>query len=464
MTTVLIIDDDQSLCYSIKRVLEKKYTICVAYDSISAFKQLKEEDIHLVLLDYRLKNENGLDILDVIQFKWPKIPVIMMTAYGTNQTIMKAMRNGAVDYFVKPIDVEELHDSLAKHAPMTICEGDCFTLNTEFEQVENNFIGNSKNIRTILKNIPSMAMTDSSILIYGESGTGKEIIAHLIHQFSQRKDQPFIAVNCAAIPEQLLESELFGYVKGAFTGADKDKKGKFELADKGTLFLDEIGDIPLGLQPKLLRALQEQQVEKVGDTSSTDFDVRIIAASNKQIENLIGENAFRDDLYFRLNVLKINLPALRERLDDIEELLLYFTSKMAKKLNKKITCIEKNVLHKLKNHTWPGNVRELQNVIQRAVIFSTQNCLKADDILIEKIEFNHSDELNNGHMFEYFSTVFEENILESSIKHLEKEIIKGCLVKNKYHLSNTAKQLGTSRVTLNSKIKKYLIHTTEEME
>jgi len=453
---VLIIDDDTSLCYSLQRVLKRDYEVSVAHNSSDTYKCCAENTFDIIFLDYRLGKENGLSILKKLLEKYPGMPVVLMTAYGTNQTILEAMQIGAVDYLVKPVSRENLIDVIEKNTRFTQrCGPDCFRIES-YDFSEEAFIGSSKCIRDILKTIPLIGSTQSPVFISGESGTGKEVIARMIHRFSTDRKGEFIAINCAAIPDALLESELFGHAKGAFTSAHQDKKGKFELADNGTLFLDEIGEMPMSLQPKLLRVLQENQVERIGANHLRSLDVRIISASNQPLETLISMNRFREDLFFRLNVIKMDLPPLRDRQDDIKELLIFFTKIFSNKYNRDIKCIEHQVIEKLHAHSWPGNIREFQNVIQRAVIFCKSDYLSTDDIELDLIEKTGINDL-----YSFFEKKFSEKFLEQSVDYLEKEIISGTLNKLNGHLFNTSQHLGISRVTLNSKIKKYGLKSDE---
>jgi len=449
--SVLIVDDDSSLCYGLKRLLSENFEVHTALNGTDAIDLLKKNKFNIIFLDYKLGEENGLDVLRSIKSIDQEVPVVMMTAYGKNNVVLESIKLGAIEYIVKPVEPEYIIQIVNKFAQIRdheICPKNSSKL--DFDSFNDElFIGSSKSVRDVMIIVAGVAETNYPVLVTGESGTGKELIVKLIHKYGNRKDKPFIPINCAAIPEELLESELFGYEKGAFTGADKSKMGKFEIADGGTLFLDEIGDMPLDLQAKLLRVLQDGAIERLGSNKLKKVDVRIVAATNKDLKDLIQKGQFREDLYYRLNVVNINLPPLRERKDDIKELTIYFTIKYSKELNKNICCIEDEVFDILQEYDWPGNVRELENVIRKAVLITKDNLIKPEDIKIDKIKSY------NVYVTEYFFNKYKDNLLVKSVEEIEARLIKRALKMNNYNLSKTAEILGISRVTLNAKLKKY---------
>ncbi|MGA1863271.1 sigma-54 dependent transcriptional regulator [Deferribacter thermophilus] len=449
--SVLIVDDDSSLCYGLKRLLSENFEVHTALNGTDAIDLLKKNKFNIIFLDYKLGEENGLDVLRSIKSIDQEVPVVMMTAYGKNNVVLESIKLGAIEYIVKPVEPEYIIQIVNKFAQIRdheICPKNSSKL--DFDSFNDElFIGSSKSVRDVMIMVAGVAETNYPVLVTGESGTGKELIVKLIHKYGNRKDKPFIPINCAAIPEELLESELFGYEKGAFTGADKSKMGKFEIADGGTLFLDEIGDMPLDLQAKLLRVLQDGAIERLGSNKLKKVDVRIVAATNKDLKDLIQKGQFREDLYYRLNVVNINLPPLRERKDDIKELTIYFTIKYSKELNKNICCIEDEVFDILQEYDWPGNVRELENVIRKAVLITKDNHIKPEDIKIDKIKSY------NVYVTEYFFNKYKDNLLVKSVEEIEARLIKRALKMNNYNLSKTAEILGISRVTLNAKLKKY---------
>lgn len=458
MSKILIIDDDKSLCYSLKRVLENQHDIQTAYNSEEAFKALKSAPFDLVLLDYRLGKENGLEVLNSIKQMESDLPVVIMTAFGSSDIVIKSINEGARDYLIKPIEPNDLETVIQRYSKRSpdFCR-DNFSFVTDFEFVPNTFIGSSRPVNEILKTVARVASTNTSVFITGESGTGKELVARLIHKHSSRCDKPFVAINCAAIPENLMESELFGYARGAFSGAYKTKIGKLEYADGGTVFLDEIGDTPFNIQTKILRFLQEGVIEKLGENVSKKLDVRVLSATNKDIAKMMDEASFRQDLLYRLNVVNIHLPPLRERKEDLKDLLIYFVRLYSDKLKIKIHCIDNAILDLLKSYDWPGNIRELQNVISGGIMLSSSGYLNKENIKIELKTESLEGDVEEFNLFHYFSSRFPNNILEKSIELVEKEILNKILRKNHFHLSRSADDLGISRVTLNTKIKKYQI-------
>ncbi|WP_246798683.1 sigma-54-dependent transcriptional regulator [Deferribacter autotrophicus] len=450
---VLIVDDDNALCYSLKRVLGDHFDVYTALNMDEALNHLKSIKFDIMFLDYKLGEINGLDVLEEAKKIDANLPVVVMTAYGTSNLILDSIKMGAIEYLVKPVAPDELIKIINKLKRTDLgesCPENSYKID-DYEYHENIFIGSSPVMKDVMVLVANVARTDYPVLITGESGTGKELIAKIIHQYSKRSESVFIPINCAAIPEELLESELFGYEKGAFTGAEKGKLGKFELAHNGTIFLDEIGDMSIDLQAKLLRVLQDGTIEKLGCSKFHYVNVRIIAATNKNLKSMIREGKFREDLFYRLNVVNIHLPPLRERKDDIKELAIYFAKKYSKELNKRICCIENEVFEILKEYNWPGNVRELENVIRKAVLITRDNLIKVEDIKIDgEIEKKDVQDIT-----EYFTSKYKYNLLEKSVEEVEEKLIRKALKMTNYHLSNTAELLGISRVTLNAKLKKY---------
>ncbi|MGE4496453.1 MAG: sigma-54-dependent transcriptional regulator [Deferribacterales bacterium] len=455
MKKILIIDDDTSLCYGMKRVLSGRYSVSTASGSDEAFSHLGGENFSLILLDYRLGSENGLEVLEKIKEISPSVPVVMLTAFGTSDTVLDSFKLGAADFLVKPVDYEELTVCIEKYArPEKISCGEDALAVEETDEKGSAFVGSSRKIRDVFKLIATVANSNTPVFITGESGTGKELIAGLVHERSHRRDKPFVVINCAAIPRELLESELFGYVKGAFTGAHQDRIGKFEAAHTGTLFLDEIGELPVELQSKMLRVLQNGTIEKLGSNKPVHVDVRIVSATNRNIAELIGAGEFRTDLFYRLNVVDIKLPPLRERTDDIPPLAVFFTAKYAREAGKSICCIDREVVDIFRSYPWPGNIREMQNVIKKAVILSSSNRITESDIQLA--EHTAEKSVNSATvLWEYFFAKFPSDTLNRSVEELEKTLIEKSLLKNSNHLSHTAEELGITRVTLNAKMKKY---------
>jgi two-component system nitrogen regulation response regulator GlnG len=375
---VLIIDDEKDVHYSFRRLLEKEpLEILSAESGDEGIRLARKSPPDLIVMDIRMGQQSGLDTLKELRQMNPKQVVIMMTAYGTSQTAIEAMKLGAYDYVLKPFDIPHLKDLLfeALAAARAMRQIVAFPVKVSPEETRQTIVGNSQAMQQVYKLIGQVAPTNTTILITGESGTGKELVARAIYQNGSRLNKPFIAINCAAIPENLLESELFGHEKGAFTGAMAQRIGKFEQCDGGTLFLDEIGDMPLTTQTKILRVLQEGEISRVGHNQSIKTDVRIIAASNKDLWQAVQRKEFREDLFYRLNVVRLNLPPLRERASDLPFLVSYFINKFRLKQPTGPSQIADEAMAAIQRYSWPGNVRELENCIQRAMVLATGNTI-----------------------------------------------------------------------------------------
>lgn len=370
MEKILIVDDEKSLLDLLSRVFVKEgYRVETTTSAARAIEIIEKEDLDLLIADIRLPEMSGMDILKRCREIRPDVPVIMITAYGNMKQAIEALKMGALDYIIKPFDIEELKITVAKGLEKRRLEQENILLKREIRERYSfeNMIGKSRQMQEIFALIEKIAGTDSTVLITGESGTGKEMAARAIHVLSRRSDRPFVSINCAALPENLLESELFGHVKGAFTGAVSDKKGMFEVAHRGTLFLDEIGEMSPWTQVKLLRAIQERKIRRVGGTEEIPVDVRIIAATNHDLKKRIEEGKFREELYYRLNVISFEMPPLRRRVEDIPLLVNHFLRKYCQQMGKKMKRISPEAMSLLEMYHWPGNVRELENVIERVV-------------------------------------------------------------------------------------------------
>ncbi len=381
--TILIIDDDAEIRYSLYRVLSRNYRVITASNGQEGIALAKKDVPHAIFLDNRMEGLSGMQTLQHLRSGSPHSMIILMTAYGTAQTAIEAMKFGAFDYIIKPFDLKKVL-SLAANAVHAhdelVANARGYTPLLDSEQYKEGIVGSSESMQEVFKKIGQVAASDATVLITGESGTGKELVARCIWQHSLRATQPFLAVNCAAIPENLIESELFGHEKGAFTGATNQRTGKFELCDRGTLFLDEIGDMALATQTKILRAIQAGEIQRVGGTSSIYVDVRLIAATNKDLEKMIAERTFREDLYYRLNVIRIRLPALRERREDIPQLVDFLLQRLNKEKKTKVRQVSRDALQILTAYHWPGNVRELENAIQRAAIVAQGETILPKDL------------------------------------------------------------------------------------
>ncbi|MBU1078640.1 MAG: sigma-54 dependent transcriptional regulator [Spirochaetes bacterium] len=441
--TVLIADDEIGIRELLKELLKNDYNILLAEDGNKTIKLLNEENPDVIILDIRMPKKNGIAVLEHIHKKNLKAIPIIISADKDVQTAINAMKLGAFDYIVKPFENEKIFNLIKNAIEKLSLKSEVEYLRTELKKQYSfkNIVGMSTEMEEVYKQINNILDNDAVVLITGESGTGKELIARAIHFNGKRKDYPFIPVDCASIPETLIESELFGHEKGAYTGAMNKKIGKFELSNFGTIFLDEIGNLKPEVQSKLLRILQEQEFSRVGGNEKIKVDVRIISATNADLLGLIKEKQFREDLFYRLNVVPINLPPLRERKGDIPLLTQHFLETFNKKFNKKIKIL-KDAVDSFNQYNWPGNVRELENTIQRMILTCPTDTITSNN-LPENIL--HSEETSGLTGFQTGITL-DEN---------EKIVIKKTLIANNMNISKTAKVLGVTRKTLHNKLDKY---------
>ena len=438
---ILIVDDEQIVRESLTNWLkEESYLVEAAENGTLALEKIRQIPFQVVLLDLKMPGMDGIQVLTELKKDFPDIEVIIMTAYGSVNTAVEAIKAGAYDYIVKPFDPEEvalLIKKILEHKNLVL-ENILLRQKLEDKYEFEDLIGKSAVMQQVFELIRNVAPTQATVLITGESGTGKELVAKAIHAISPRRYEPFIALSCGALPDTLLESELFGYEKGAFTGAAHTKKGRFEMADGGTLFLDEVGDISLKTQIDLLRVLQEKAFRRLGGTEMIKVDVRIISATNRDLAQAITQGIFRSDLFYRLNVVGLHLPSLRERREDIPLLAKHFLRRYAIEINKKIERLAPAALELLMEYNWPGNVRELENAIERAVVISPGHELAAKDFT-----------------FLQPSPGFLNEPSSRNLQELEKQHIQRILEENHWNISKTAVDLGIDRVTLYNKIKKY---------
>jgi two-component system response regulator AtoC len=446
---ILIIDDEKSICQSLSFALEDEYEVKTALNPIEGLNIMKQEEIDLCLLDLRIGEHNGIDVLKNIKKLNKSTIVIIMTAFGSIETSIEAIRNGAYDYLTKPINIDELNISINKALEYRKLNEKVEYLSSALKEkyIYNGIVGKSPLMKKVYELIEKVKDIDTNILITGESGTGKEMVARAIHYAGKRKKERFEVVNCAAIPENLFEEELFGHKKGSFTGAVDNKKGKLEYANKGTILLDEIGDMPLSLQAKLLRVIQEKEYTPIGSNERVKVDIRFIAATNKDIKKLVEEEKFREDLYFRLNVIEIKLPSLRNKKQDLPILFKYFIDLYNDEMNKNTIGFAKDAERKLLDYNYPGNIRELSNIIEHAMAISTGALIKLEDL---PNFINDKDILissKNG--------LYIENINNMKLQDVEKIFIEKILKENEGHRQATADKLGISEKGLRNKIKKY---------
>lgn len=449
MKKVLIIDDEEKLRRLIARIIHLEgFEVIEAGDCKTGLKKLEQSNIDIVLCDVKLPDGNGVDLTAIIREKNPQTEVILLTAYGNIPDGVQAIKNGAFDYIVKGDDnnkiIPLLHRAVEKvKLTKKVAQYEAqLDAKFSFEGI----IGNSKELRQGIELAKKVAPTDTTVLLTGETGTGKEVFAQAIHQFSNRKNENFVAINCSAFSHDLLESEMFGHTVGAFTGATKDKKGLFEEANNGTIFMDEVGEMPIDLQAKLLRVIENGEFIKVGESKATKVNIRIIAATNRNLIKEIEAGNFRQDLYYRLSVFQIQLPSLRERVADIEMLAEHFLQFFALKTNKRIKSLSKEFVHLLKMHTWPGNIRELKNVIERSVILEINEALMPDCLPIEIQQLESSNTENSNKVLSAFSLASAEKL------HIQK-----VLNYTNGNKTETARLLGIALTTLYRKLEEYKI-------
>ncbi len=451
---LLIIDDEKNMRHMLSSLLkESGYRVDTASDGAVAMDMVDRTIYDFILCDLKMPNMNGMDFFKTARDKLWATTVIMMSAYGSIDTAVEAMKQGAYDFISKPFKSDEVLLTLKKAEERESLKRENRWLKERIRKIQENYyfgsmVAKSKAMLSVFKLSEKAAQYNTTVLIYGDSGTGKELIARGIHFIGERSKKPLVPVNCGGIPENLLESELFGYVKGAFTGADKNKKGLFQEADGGTIFLDEIGDLPLTLQVKLLRVLQENEIRPVGDSKTMQIDVRVIAATAKNLEEEVGKGTFREDLFYRLNVLPIKLPPLRNRPEDIPLLSQHFIDKFSISLDKEIKGITSAAMSILLKHSWPGNVRELENVIERAVVLAEGKNLVPE---------NFPSKLGVESLTDKMDDFLEEYSLKAAQKVLEKRLITRALEKTGGNRTRAARLLEISHPSLLSKIKVYNI-------
>jgi len=449
MARILVVDDDYNILQVLRmRLVSDGHHVTTASDAAEALARSKTDRVDLALIDLKLKNEDGMALMETLCHRIPGLPVIILTAYGSIDTAVAAMKRGAYTYLTKPFDGHALLAQVDK----ALAQG---RLSTEVKHLRrlvrdsyrfDNIIGNSTAIQHVLEQVSQAANTDASVYIEGNSGTGKELIAKSLHLASSRRDGPFVAINCAAIPETLLESELFGYQKGAFTGANRDKKGLLAEADGGTFFLDEIADMPPTMQVKLLRALEERSFFPLGGSETIQVDIRIIAASNKSLESEIKKGAFREDLFYRIHVILIKLPSLKERKEDIPLLAHHFLEKISLEMGKSINGFTPAALKKMMAHDWPGNVRELENTIECAVAMSDDAVIDAGVILRNPMQVSTDENLKP---------------LKDAKESFERRYLIQLMELTRGNISQAAKLAGKYRADLYALLKKYALNPTD---
>jgi two-component system NtrC family response regulator len=449
MARVLVVDDEKNYLIVLEDLLmEDGYEVVTASSGDEAMEILRENIVDAVLSDIKMPGMNGIELLEKISEFDPDLPVILMTAFAEVDQAVDAMKKGALDHIQKPFDNADVKRALARGVEKRHLIKNIRHLETELGSLWGNIIGTSKAMEKVFSMMKRVADTPTTVLVVGESGTGKELIARGLHKGSSRQNAPFVSINCGAIPESLLESELFGYEKGAFTGATSVKQGRFEFANGGTVFLDEVGEMALGLQVKLLRVLQEQEFQRVGGNTDIKVDVRIIAATNKDLKEEVEAGRFREDLYFRLNVVRVDVPPLRQRRSDIPFLVAHFLKKFAEKLGRQVPEVDPEVTRALYSYSWPGNVRELENVVERAMVLSSGRIITAEDLPPEIRELQGT-EGDLGNLISW------EKGLAETLEAIEERLIRQALQRTDNVQAQAAKILGVSRSNLQYKMKKY---------
>lgn len=449
---VLVVDDEPGMREFLEIMLGKEgYKVRTVSNGNDALQAIQNETFDLAIVDIQMPGLSGIDVLKKTKEISPNTTVIMITAFASHETAIEAMKLGAYDYITKPFKIDEIKLVINKSLDKQKLEKENTRLKKEleFKYGFENIVGGSSEIKQIFGLIQRVSELKVNVLITGESGTGKELVARAVHYSGNRKDGPFVPVNCGAIPETLIESEFFGHAKGAFTGASSDKKGLFVEANNGTIFLDEIGDLPLHLQVKLLRVLEERKVRPLGKTEPTEIDVRVISATNKNLEQEIAEGKFREDLFYRLNVIKINIPPLRERKDDIPPLAMHFVEKYASEMNKEITGIEASALEELEKYHYPGNVRELENVIARCVALESSELIKKDSL--PKLT-------SDNDYIDLSDTINASDSIDSVLGDVEKQIIENALKSTRGNKTEAAKMLGITLRSLRYRLAKHRIY------
>ncbi|HNW93791.1 MAG TPA: sigma-54 dependent transcriptional regulator [bacterium] len=438
---LLVVDDDPDILELFQEALGDDYDLITAVDGEQALLRFRDHQPQLMLLDVRLPKRDGIEVLRVIKEANPQMVVIMITANKDVSTAVQAMKLGAYDYLIKPFEIDHLKYLLERARDKFTLQREVTNLRSELRQVYkfDHIIGESRGMREVLATVSRVLDNEVPVLVLGESGTGKELIARAIHFNSRRSAERFVAVNCAAIPDNLIESELFGHERGAFTGATATKQGRFEMADRGTLFLDEIGSLKYELQAKLLRVLQEHSYERVGGTETLQTDVRIVAATGLDLTRAIAAGQFRDDLYYRLNVVPIVLPPLRERSDDIPLLVEHFLGELRRKLGRKQLRVSDRAMELLRRYHWPGNIRELENVVESTAILSEEDVIGPQQVQRRLASLGPAPELASG----------------MDLDAVEKVVIQKTLGENRRNITRSAEVLGITRKTLRTKMKKY---------
>jgi DNA-binding NtrC family response regulator len=462
---ILVVDDERIVCESCQRILEEEsYEVECVLSGQEAIERMKADPFDIVITDLKMPGVDGMEVLKSIREDYPDTVVIMITGFSTVETAVEAMKLGAFDYIPKPFTPDEVSIVVKKALETRSLLLENIYLRQELREKYgfHNIVGKSKKMQEIYRVIAKVAMTDSTVLIYGQSGTGKELIARAVHFNSPRREKPFVPVDCAVLSENLLESELFGHIRGSFTGAVSTKPGLFEVADGGTLFLDEVGNISLAIQAKLLRVLQEREFTPVGGTKPKKVDIRLIAATNKDLEKMIHDETFREDLYYRLNIVPITLPLLKDRQEDIPLLASHFLKKYAEEMGKVIKGFTPEAMKRLMKYSWPGNVRELENVVERSVVMIDDEMVRPEHLILPRTQEREEPmEVQAPHTSDELKEI-KKHLREKAVEDVERAFVISALERNKWNVTRAAEEVGMLRPNFQALMKKYNLRVRED--
>ena len=463
---VLVVDDEAIIREGLKRILEHKgYNVASSASGQHALECMQKENFGLVITDLKMPGMSGMEVLKAIKVLQPEVPVIIITGYSTVDTAVEAMKNGAFDYIAKPFTPDQILEKVSKALEQKAMIQENLYLKKELGEHNgfDMFIGESREMQKVYRRIMQVAPTDSTVLVTGESGTGKELVAQAIHRHSKRREQPFVAVDCTSLSENLLESELFGHIKGSFTGAIQTKTGLFKVADGGTLFLDEVANISLTTQAKLLRVLQEREITPIGGTQPVPIDIRLVAASNKGLREMVANGTFREDLFFRLNIIPIDLPPLRERIGDIPLLIGHFLREFSEEMGKDLRGLAPDARALMEEYPFPGNVRELENIIERAVVLAEGTVIQREDLEMQVMGEEQPEQsgdyvpLNADELKET-----KRQIRERAVEPVEKAFVLHALKRNNWNITRAAEETGMLRPNFQALLKKLKISVRDE--
>jgi DNA-binding NtrC family response regulator len=461
---ILVVDDELIVCESCQRILDEEgYEVEVALSGQEAFEKMKESVFDIVITDLKMPTIDGIDVLKYIRKEFPDTIVIMITGFSTVETAVEAMKLGAFDYIPKPFTPDEVSVVVKKALEKRSLQLENIYLRQELQEKYgfHNIVGKSKKMQEIYRIIAKVAPTDSTVLIYGQSGTGKELIARAIHFNSLRREKQFVPVDCAVLSENLLESELFGHIRGSFTGAVTTKPGLFEIADGGTVFLDEVGNISLSIQAKLLRVLQEREFTPVGGTKIKKVDIRLVAATNKTLEKMIKEETFREDLYYRLNIVPMYLPSLKERQEDIPMLAIHFLKKYSEEMGKTIKGFTPEAMERLIRYHWPGNVRELENVIERSVVMVDGEMVQPEHLILPKEQEQGEIEIQVPLTSDGLKEL-KKHLREKAVEDVERAFVTNALERNNGNVTRASEEVGMLRPNFQALMRKYNLRAKDE--